>query len=351
MSSSVLILARSARRRLERTVQKSKDAEQVRRATALLNLVRYGNATEAAASVAAARSSLYRWIAWFKQDDVEGLRSAPKGRKVTTVTPGVVHLVNHLLERTPDSFGYLRTRWSSELLALEIRNHLGGTIHASTIRRLLPALGFGYRRARPFLFRTDPRKAKRLRRINAALEAREPGVGVFFVDEADVNLNPKIGYGWRPVGRQEIVPTPGQNKKRYLAGALHAHTGKVVWVEADRKNSELFIDLLLALRRTYRGLKRIVLILDNVNTHRSRKTKRFLERNSKFELLFQPTYHPWVNRIERLWKALHDTVTRNHRCRTIEELMLAVRRFMEVAQPFPGAEHGTALAAAVVDLV
>lgn len=26
-------------------------------------------------------------------------------------------------------------------------------------------------------------------------------------------------------------------------------------------------------------------------------------KNVKFRLLFQPVYHPWVNVIERLWKA------------------------------------------------
>ena len=51
---------------------------------------------------------------------------------------------------------------------------------------------------------------------------------------------------------------------------------KIVWVESARKNSKLFIDLLAEMRRTYRSLQRIVLILDNVNTHKSRKTKAFL---------------------------------------------------------------------------
>ncbi|MFH2005997.1 MAG: IS630 family transposase [bacterium] len=344
MSSSVLILYRAARRRLQRTIRKSRDAEQVRRASALLQLDLTGNATAAAASVAAARSSLYRWASWFEIDDVEGLRSLPYGRRTTTVTAELIDLLCDLVRRVPTELGYLRTRWSSELLAIEIRRQLGGTIHASTVRRLLPVLGFGYRRARPFLFRRDPRKAERMAAIDAALKIKDRRVGVFYVDEADVNLNPKIGFGWRAVGKreQELVPTPGQNKKRYLAGALHAHTGNVVWVESERKNSELFINLLRAMRRVYRGLRRIILILDNVNTHSSYKTKRFLKKNPKFELAFQPTYHPWVNRIERLWKALHDTVTRNHRYRDIDELMVAVRKFMKVVQPFPGAKHGLA---------
>jgi transposase len=75
---------------------------------------------------------------------------------------------------------------------------------------------------------------------------------------------------------------------------------------------------------------------------KSRAVTAWLAKHPKFELLFQPAYHPWVNRIERLWKAIHATVTRNHRCRTLEELCAQVARFLDVVQPFPGAGHACA---------
>jgi len=106
----------------------------------------------------------------------------------------------------------------------------------------------------------------------------------------------------------------------------------------------LFIHLLYTLKRTYRRARRIVLIVDNYRPHKSDITRRWLRNNPKFRLLFQPTYHPWVNRIERIWKALHDTVTRNHRYQTMGELMTAVRRFLVVCQPFPGNNHALATA-------
>jgi hypothetical protein len=37
---------------------------------------------------------------------------------------------------------------------------------------------------------------------------------------------------------------PALNQKRYLAGALEVRTRQVVWVEAERKTSDLFLDLL-----------------------------------------------------------------------------------------------------------
>ncbi|MGR9069944.1 hypothetical protein ACP6ES_23290, partial [Klebsiella quasipneumoniae] len=59
-------------------------------------------------------------------------------------------------------------------------------------------------------------------------------------------------------------------------------------------------------------------------------------------LIYQPVYSPWVNHVERLWQALHDTITRNHQCRSMWQLLKKVRHFMETASPFPGGKHGQA---------
>ena len=120
------------------------------------------------------------------------------------------------------------------------------------------------------------------RRRCAALHA------VFYVDEADVELNPRIGYGWMRRDRQRKVPTPGQNQRRYLAGALHANTGKLVWVQGPNKNTHMFIALLETLHRTYRRARRLSLILDNYTIHKSRAVQQWLANLPRVRLLFQP---------------------------------------------------------------
>ncbi|AAO11497.1 hypothetical protein E2I22_04690 [Vibrio vulnificus] len=67
---------------------------------------------------------------------------------------------------------------------------------------------------------------------------------MFYEDEVDIHLNRKIGSDWMPKGQQKKVATPGQNAKYYLAGTLHANTGKVSYVGSSSKNSELFIAML-----------------------------------------------------------------------------------------------------------
>ena len=343
MPTTIHKLCRAARRRLQKIIQKDKGPAS-RRAQGVLRVSEGETVAAVARSMSAGRSSIYRWVGWYQLEGEAGLHKHQEGNTTPrSVNDEVVQTLLELIESEPGEADYLRSRWTSEMLAQAMHERMGMDLHASTIRRLLPLHGYGWRRSRPTLCIKDHKKAEKMAAINAVLDKPKARTEVFYVDEADIALNPRIGFGWQRRGQQQTIPTPGQNQKRYLAGALHARTGAVVFVEGERKNSDLFVALLEQIKSTYRGARRIVLILDNYRIHKSRRTQQWLaQQGQKFTFLFQPIYHPWVNRIERLWKALHDTVTRNHRYASMNALLAAVRRFMLVVQPFPGA--GQALA-------
>lgn len=164
--------------------------------------------------------------------------------------------------------------------------------------------------------------------IHKALDECSAVHPVFYEDEVDIHLNPKIGADWQLHGQQKRVVTPGQNEKYYLAGASHSGTGKVSYVGGSSKSSSLFISLLKHLKATYRRAETITLIVDNYIIHKSRETLCWLKTNPKFRVIYQPVYSPWVNHVERLWQALHDTITRNHHCRSMWQLLNKVRYFM-----------------------
>ena len=296
MKHSVIEMTRAVRRRLERVVRKSREQDYARRALAVLHLWEtQGNVAEAAHRVRAARSSVYRWQSLYETYGEDGIRAQARGRSDWKANEEVLSMLESLVREAPRELGYLRSRWSSQLLAMELGSRSGVEVHATTVRRWLARLRFRYRQARPTTFRRDPRKAERLAAIEATLAENDSYTEVFYADEADGDLNPRIGSSWMRCGEQSTVPTPGQNQKHYIAGALHARTGSLVWTEHHRKTSVVFVKLLEQLRRQYRRARRIVLIVDNYGIHKSRVTQRWLEGNPKFELLFQSTYYPWVN--------------------------------------------------------
>lgn len=93
--------------------------------------------------------------------------------------------------------------------------------------------------------------------IHKALDECSAKYPVFYEDEVDIHLNPKIGSDWQLRGQQKRVVTLGQNEKYYLAGALHSGTGKVSNVGGNSKSSALFISLLKRLKATYRRAQAI----------------------------------------------------------------------------------------------
>lgn len=334
--TSINKITRPVRRRLKKITQKHKDGNYRRRANAIL-LLHEGYSVSATAEILnTTRRSIRDWRTRYNSYGEVGLVPDAPGRPNETVTDKLCTVLLELLQKEPGDYGYLRSRWTSEMLAKLINEQLDIPIHASTVRRLLPKLGVVWNRARPTLCIKDPAKTTKMKAINKALKNAEEKNPVFYVDEVDIDFNPRIGNCWMIKGSQTTIPTPGKNQKRYLAGALNTITGNVVWVEWEKKNSDIFILLMAELRKRYRKAKKITLIADNYIIHKSARTKCFLEHNEKFKMLFQPVYHPWVNKIELLWKQLHDTVTRNHRHSTMNKLMDAVNKFMVAVSPFPG---------------
>ncbi|MHC5536753.1 transposase [Singulisphaera rosea] len=106
---------------------------------------------------------------------------------------------------------------------------------------------------------------------------------------------------------------------------------RLIYVEGERKNSLLSLELLHKLAtKVYPNAERIHVILDNYGIHDSLQVRLTLKSPAaeKLRLHFLPPYCPDHNRIERIWKDLHDNVTRNHRCATMAELMVEVRRYL-----------------------
>jgi cell division inhibitor SulA len=67
------------------------------------------------------------------------------------------------------------------------------TPEASTIRRWLPAAGLVWRRAAPTLRIRDPHKEEKMAAIHEALAKCRAENPVFYEDEVDIHLTPKIG--------------------------------------------------------------------------------------------------------------------------------------------------------------
>ncbi len=185
MPSSIQRMPRATRRRLTRTVQRTRDRHPVRRALAWLPLHAGHSVSETARRVRAARSTVHSGRELYLAFGENGTAlPASCGHGCWTVTEEGVGNINAWLSASPSDFRYRRTDWTCERLALALARPLDGTIHVSTVRPVLPRLGFVSRRARPVRVRRDPSKNRKRRAIRRALRRRERHER-FSLDEAD----------------------------------------------------------------------------------------------------------------------------------------------------------------------
>jgi transposase len=298
----------------------------------VLGLIQGKTPTMIAEGGLCAKSQVYRVAGRFITEGLAGLADRREDNGERKITPVYERELLSLVEQLPPEFGYRRPTWTQELLILVLAERVEISISVSAMSRLLRRSGIGLKRPKPIV--SCPwkaaRRTRRLRAIQRLVENLPANEVVLYVDEVDIHLNPKIGPDWTKRGRQKIVLTPGCNEKRYLAGAWNPNTCRLIYFEGERKNYLLFLELLHTLAiKVYLNARQIHLILDNYAIHDSLQVRLAMKSTAaeKLELHFLP-YSPDHNRIERIWKDLHDNVTRNHRRTTMDELMAEVRSYL-----------------------
>jgi transposase len=279
-----------------------------------------------------ALSQAYRTAHQFLDEGLRGMADKREDNGGPKVNARYEAELLSIVAGSPQGYGYLRPTWTQELLILVLAERTGVTVSVATMSRLLKRHRVRLGRPKPIVDCPweKARRLRRLRRIKRLVRDAGPDEAVLYVDEVDIHLNPKIGLDWMLRGQQKEALTPGKNEKRYLAGALDARTGKLTWVEGPRKTSLLFLQLLYRLvTRTYRTARVIHVILDNYGIHDSLQVRLALATvKGRVKFHFLPPYCPDHNRIERVWQDLHANVTRNHCCRTMEQLMEQVKIYL-----------------------
>ena len=137
---------------------------------------------------------------------------------------------------------------------------------------------------------------------------------------------------WSPQGQQVMIPTPGQPEKRYGIGAVNYHTGETVVRFERRKRRQEVATLLEALGAKHpTGI--IYVAWDNADTHQDDEVEAVVRAAAgRLVLLYLPTYSPWLNPIEMLWRHFRREVTHCELFASVKALLAAADFFARYNQ-------------------
>lgn len=140
---------------------------------------------------------------------------------------------------------------------------------------------------------------------------------------------------WCPKGQQVMIPTPAQPKKRYGIGAVDYHTGQTVVLIRRHKRRREIAELLDALL-TKHPTGTIHVAWDNATTHEDDEVEAVVRSAAgRLVLLYLPTYSPWLNPIEMLWRHVRREVTHCELFPTVTALVAAATAFFDRSNRSP----------------
>lgn len=289
--------------------------------------------------------TVYTWLRRYCEHGIRGLSNKPGGGRKPAFSPKSPEEVeSELLVAIGQGPGLVnphQTRWTLRSLG-QVVPWLEG-LSLPGIHQIFSRLGLSYKRAREYLRSPDTDYAEKLSHIEQALEeAREhpETCVVLYQDEFSFNLQPTLAKDWAetgtkyPLARQSYL----REETSYGIGALNPHTGDVVYQQVKSCTLVALHTFYTQICQRYRNAERIYLIQDNRAIHfHANLSAALLPQTTSFakpvpgnwsdtpskkmgkleklpiEILQLPTYAPWTNPIEKLWRWARQAVIHLHR--------------------------------------
>jgi transposase len=205
------------------------------------------------------------------------------------------------------------SRWTLRTIRASVEWLIDYTV--SGVWRVLQSCGLGLHTACARLFSPDPDYASKVRRLHRCLRAaaRHPDTVVaLFLDEFGYQRWPEVAPTWGV--EAAVAQRAGNNQQWRTIGALNALTGQVNYLDGYIVGRQQVIQFYSRLDHAYpQKVGLIYVIQDNWNIHTHPDVLTALEKYPRIKPVWLPTYAPWLNPIEKLWRWLRQDILKMHR--------------------------------------
>lgn len=189
----------------------------------------------------------------------------------------------------------------------------------SGVWRLLDRLGLSLRSALVQQYSPDPNyrgKVRRLHQILRETAAHHPEVVTVFWDQMGYSRWPDAGLDWGPSAPSAPPQADRQRSPNglwRLIGAMNVINGRVHYLDNYIVGRQQVLKMYQLLNRSYHQAQQIYVVQDNWSIHSHPDVLEGLKQMPRIEPVWLPTYAPWLNPIEKLWRWLRQDVLKLHR--------------------------------------
>jgi transposase len=298
------------------------------------------------------RLTVYRWLDRFKRDGTEGLERQPgsgRPRKLEELTEKELKAI--VLQRAPD-FGFETDLWTVGRLRRVIWEQYKIDLSDNTVWRRLREAGLTYQKPEREYYEIDeatreawlandvPEIRKTVKKHRAIL---------YFQDESNVSLTAFLGKTWAPCGQTPRSRVTGKRAGVAALSALSRRGHLLFRLLEKRIASPEVIDFLQQMLR-HHPRRHLVIVMDQAPPHTSKKTRAFVDQQTRLHVFYLPKYSPDWNPDEKVWNHLKHQELKSHQAKTKDELKRLTRRKLRSMAKRPHLMRGLFFRCCVAEL-
>lgn len=287
------------------------------------------------------------WRSRYERDGLDGLRDhAKSGRPLTHGSEVRAKLIALACTRPPDrGEGVRRQRWTHAELAGQVgmsESQAHAILRAAEIRPHLTEYWV-------------------MSELGADFDAQAAEVCGLYLDPPTnaiiVSIDEKTSIAARKPARPDTLPRAGKPARRdteylrngttNLFAALQVHHGEVSGMTSQTRNRWDFLAFMEQLETEIPAAQRVIAILDNLSTHKTREVEAWLAAHPRWQFVFTPKHASWLNQVECFFSILARRLLRHDAFSGPDDLAAQMLAFVEhynlTAQPFAWTYTGKVL--------
>ena len=279
------------------------------------------------------REAIAKWKKRFIQKGLKGLQDAPRSGKPAIYTEADRARVIQKACSKPEG-GY--SNWSQRRIAKEFG------MSQSTVQQILKSHELKPHKVEYWCGKsTDPEFEEKMLNVVGLYMNPPENALVLSVDEktqiqALDRSQPELPL--RSGNHKRLTATYKRNGTVSLIASLSVHDGEIIADTIDKNNAQNFLRFLKKIYRKY-PKKKLHVIADNLNVHKHRDVKKWVDSKQRMTIHFTPTYSSWLNQVEIWFNILSKDVLKGAVWHSKEQLTNQIIQYVDTynkerAKPF-----------------
>ena len=283
-------------------------------------------------------SAVRKWWTLYRRGGIRMLRLGQRGRPhgiCRSLEPEQERKIRRMIvDKTPEQLKMPFALWTRQAVQELVEQSYGIKMPVRTVGDYLRRWGFTPQRPRKRAYEQQPAVVKQwLRKTypGIAKRAQQEGARIHWCDQTGISSEDHRGRGYAPRGH---TPIAGTRAARFAVSMISAITNRGELRFMVYRRGLKIATFIKFLRRLIRSAdSKVFLIADNLQVHRAKKVRFWIERHKKqIELFYLPPYCPELNPDEYLNNTVKSQLRKQPSPRSQDQLQNRLRSCMRSNQ-------------------